>query len=372
MGLSQNILPDYQKQIPLPNHNKSKDQQELITKFSTPPLKNKNQMYIVIGGDIMLSRNIGYLNKQQGYNRIFKQENYNPTTAFSNCTIENCLLIFNLESLFHPRDNDIPLWWFDFKANIQNLETILQLRQDKKLLLTLSNNHVVNGGYEGITATQQLLSQEDIQYIGAGTSKEQSRKIIHTQQNNIKVCFWNYSYDGKYDIKIWADKISRNPLIRKDMKEDIEKMKQEHCDIKVMILHRGAEYKISPLPRQRTLAQELIDSGADLILWGHSHIPGEYEKYKGKYIFYSFWNFIFDQDRGKRAKGSEFDYIYDYNLWKKTTPTYISLLAWLKLQKFKSWVKIFLDQIEMSSMTNGVHNPLDRETYKEILQRIKS
>jgi poly-gamma-glutamate capsule biosynthesis protein CapA/YwtB (metallophosphatase superfamily) len=113
-------------------------------------------------------------------------------------------------------------------------------------------------------------------------------------------------------------------------------MKRLNCDVKALILHRGAEYKISPLPRQRTLAQELIDNGADVIIGGHSHIPGEFEKYKGKYIFYSLGNFIFDQGRGKTAKGAEFDYIYDYELSRKTTPTYISLLVGLQLQKFKS------------------------------------
>ncbi len=91
-------------------------------------------------------------------------------------------------------------------------------------------------------------------------------------------------------------------------------MKELNCDAKILSLHRGAEYRIHPNQRQRTLAHTLIDHGADLILGGHSHVPGEIEKYKGKYIFYSLGNFIFDQDRGKRASGPEFDYIYDYSL----------------------------------------------------------
>ena len=30
----------------------------------------------------MLSRNIGYLNKTQGYDRIFKEENFHPISQF--------------------------------------------------------------------------------------------------------------------------------------------------------------------------------------------------------------------------------------------------------------------------------------------------
>ena len=82
--------------------------------------------------------------------------------------------------------------------------------------------------------------------------------------------------------------ITRNPLIKDDIIEDIEKMKQINCDTKIISLHRGAEYRHTPNQANRNLAYEIIDAGADLILGGHSHIPGEYEQYNGKYIFYSF------------------------------------------------------------------------------------
>lgn len=79
-------------------------------------------------------------------------------------------------------------------------------------------------------------------------------------------------------------------------------MKQQGCEVKALSLHRGAEYRIKPQAWQKELAQVLIDAGADLILGGHSHVPGAYEIYQEKPIFYSFGNFIFDQDRGKRAR----------------------------------------------------------------------
>ena len=41
------------------------------------------------------------------------------------------------------------------------------------------------------------------------------------------------------------------------------------------------------------MARRLIDVGADLIIGHHSHTIQPYEKYKGKYIFYSLGNFCF-------------------------------------------------------------------------------
>jgi len=375
-------------QIQIPNINTILDKinsspSERAKSFPPSPQRNKNQIYLVAGGDIMLSRNIGYLNKQQGYDRIFGPENFNPLSSFSNCTSENCMLFFNLESLFHPRDNDIPLGGFDFRAHQHNILVLDQLRQfalteevnprSEKwipLMLSLANNHTLNGGYEGMELTQDLLHTRGIEQVGLGRSSELAKQIGMMGTEDIRICFQAYSYDGKKDIKIWWGRISRNAINQQQMLADLEEMKNLNCDAKILSLHRGAEYRFSPNQRQRNLARTLIDNGADLILWGHSHIPGEIEKYKGKYILYSLGNFIFDQDRGKRATWPWFDYIYDHTLERRTVPTYIAMLAGLKIQKLKSWTRIHLDQVELSSTTDGEHTPLDTETYQELLKRI--
>lgn len=60
-----------------------------------------------------------------------------------------------------------------------------------------------------------------------------------------------------------------------------------------------------------------------MILGHHSHIPGEIENYKWKYIYYSLWNFIFDQNWWKTYKDKSMDTIYDEKLKRNTIPTYI-------------------------------------------------
>ncbi len=112
----------------------------------------------------MLSRNIGYYNKREGYDRVFGSGKYNPITDFPNCTSENCLLFFNLESPFHPKDNDIQMGGFTFRANTKNLEVLtgLQTSQNIPMILSLANNHLVNGGHPGVQTTTELLSQTNI------------------------------------------------------------------------------------------------------------------------------------------------------------------------------------------------------------------
>lgn len=330
----------------------------------------KKSVYLVAGWDIMLSRNIWYFAKKEWYDRIFKIWNYNPVSSFENCSWDDCLLFFNLESLFNEKDNDIPRWWFVFKSNPKNVETLNQLKQDHPMVLSLANNHTINTTYDWVVQTKEILDSNGILRVWAGVSPEESRKFAVYEKNWIKICIWAYSYEWQY-VKVWAGKISRNKTDEKIMKEDLALMAETGCDAKILSLHRWAEYRISPNAEQRRLAHALIDSWADLILWWHSHVPWDFEIYSGKYVFYSFWNFIFDQSRWKRTPWWNYDHIFDYSLNKNTVPTYISLAAGLNIEKIGTWVNITFEKMVMSTITDWIPSPLDAETYSWIMERIQ-
>lgn len=341
---------------------------ELLSSISIS--RNPDLVYLVAWWDIMLSRNIWYLAKQEWYNRIFRPWNYNPILSFSWCIWENCVLFFNLESLFNENDCDFPKAWFTFRANTWNIQTLLQLKKNHTLSLSLANNHTVNSQYSWVILTRDLLAQNNVLYAGAGISTWESREFIQIEKNNIKLCIWAYSYDGDF-LKAWAWKMAWNNLNESDMKSDLQKMIEYWCDVKIFSLHWWSEYRISPNINQKKIAHNLIDSWADLILWWHSHVPWEFEVYSGKYIFYSFWNFIFDQWWWKTTPGWNYDHIYDYSLKKNTVPTYIWLLAGLKIEKNDKKTKISLDDIKMTTLTDWILQPLDPETYSWILARIR-
>jgi hypothetical protein len=330
----------------------------------------KKSVYLVAWWDIMLSRNIWYFAKNEWYDRIFKTWNYNPVSSFENCSWDDCLLFFNLESLFNENDNDIPKWWFLFRSNPKNVETLLQLRQDHAMILSLANNHTINATYDWVVQTKEILDSDNILRAWVWTSTWESRKFAVYEKNGIKICIWAYSYEWQY-VKVWAWKISWNKTDEKIMKEDLALMAETGCDAKILSLHRWAEYRISPNAEQKRLAHSLIDAWADLILWWHSHVPWDFEIYSGKYVFYSFWNFIFDQSRWKRTPWWNYDHIFDYSLNKKTVPTYISLAAGLNIEKIETWVNITLEKIVMSTLTDWIPSPLDAETYSWIMERIQ-
>ena len=326
--------------------------------------------YIIAWWDVMLSRNIWFFAKNQWYDRIFKEWNYNPLNEFEWCKSDNCLLFLNLEGLFCEPDNDIQKWWFDFRSNPKNIETLLQYRQDKPLLLALPNNHFINWWFQGLTMTKQVLGENNIYSVWAWFTQEESREIFTWENNWIKFCLWAYSYEWwSANVRWWM--VYWNGISESNIKQDLEKMKGMECNAKIISLHWWAEYRFSPNAWQKSLAHSLINSWADLILWGHSHIPGEFEIYNGKYVFYSLGNFIFDQWWWKSATGREFNYFYDADLGRSNVPTYISMLIWLKFRKnIIWWVDIDLEQIEFSSTTDGIFSIVWEETRNNLLEKI--
>ena len=325
---------------------------------------------VILGWDIMLSRTIGYENKKQWYDRIFRWTWYNPINNIAWCKGWWCLLFFNLESQFSLRDNDVYEKTFIFKANTGNIAVLEWLRGKNTLAVSLANNHVNNAWWEGMATTRSLLDSHGIHHVWAGNSKEQAREIMTFKHNTITRCVWWYSYDGAWGIYWWKP-LYWNRAEKATMLADLETMKTTlRCDIKAMMIHRWAEYRMKPNAEQTTIAHALVDSGLDLLIWAHSHVPGHIEHYKGKYIFYSLGNALFDQDRGMKSIQAGMDTIYDAQLGKKTVPTYITLFPEMIATKNSSGTSLSLVTLHTARLEKGLYSPNDTVTEKNLIDSI--
>ena len=73
-----------------------------------------------------------------------------------------------------------------------------------------------------------------------------------------------------------------------------EILKLSECDYKIAYIHWGNEFINYPYSDQKQFAHWMIENGIDLIIGMHPHVLQGYEIYKGKYIFYSLGNFLFN------------------------------------------------------------------------------
>lgn len=164
-------------------------------------------------------------------------------------------------------------------------------------MYSLANNHMLDYGGEALLDTVALMEQQDYFYAGAGKNRKEAVSARFKEVNGIKFAFIanvDFYMDG------WKNKVNGSlpqPFDRRELSEltgEIEKAKKQ-ADFVIVSFHWGEEYANFPNERQKKIAHACVDSGADLILGHHPHVMQGIEKYKGKLIFYSLGNFIFDQ-----------------------------------------------------------------------------
>jgi poly-gamma-glutamate synthesis protein (capsule biosynthesis protein) len=144
--------------------------------------------------------------------------------------------------------------------------------------LSSANNHSLDFGEDGYQQTRQNLSTAGIASFGSALNNEHLAVMLKVQGREL--CVVGYMQ-----------------LFNPDPTAVIQKIKdiRSQCDYIVVMPHWGVEYQHEPTAAQVDLAHQFIDAGADIIIGGHPHVVEPLEIYKGKAIFYSLGNFLFDQ-----------------------------------------------------------------------------
>ncbi|MDD4931152.1 MAG: CapA family protein [Candidatus Colwellbacteria bacterium] len=150
---------------------------------------------------------------------------------------------------------------------------------DRFDVLSLANNHMLDFGEEGFRETKVNLSGKGIDFFGDYLNRGDNTSTI-VKKNGIKIGFVGYH------------ELSRKGFDNVLM--DIRKT-DAICDMTIAVPHWGEEYAAEENELQRKEAEQMIDAGADLVIGGHPHVVQPVSSYKGKAIFWSLGNFVFDQ-----------------------------------------------------------------------------
>lgn len=161
-------------------------------------------------------------------------------------------------------------------------------------VLSTANNHAFDQGAEGVEFTIDYLDSKGIVAVGTRKAGDENGFGRLIERNGVVIGFLAYSYaafnDGgeKTDFRIatWHD--------QEAVKSEIRSLK-ERVDVLFVSLHAGGEYRREPERRKVEFARTAIEAGADAIIGHHPHWIQPVEVYRGKPIFYSLGNFVFDQ-----------------------------------------------------------------------------
>jgi poly-gamma-glutamate capsule biosynthesis protein CapA/YwtB (metallophosphatase superfamily) len=218
------------------------------------------------------------------------QRNMHPFTALNPYLSGIDLLVGNLECVAKGDQGENQLK----RPRIGTTVETLQLLKDINLgLVSLATNHVYDQLEDGFQKTLDFLQNEDISFLGAGMKREDALQPFIFEKNGLTFCFLNYvTLDTNPSLPENA-KVHLNEFQLEKCLNDLRKFKS--CNFKIVLMHWGGRFEGGLFPDfdQKGLARMLIDNGADLIIGHHSHTLQPFEKYKGKYIFYSLGNFCF-------------------------------------------------------------------------------
>jgi len=245
----------------------------------------KSEVSLLAVGDIMLSRSVEQM-------MIAKNDWQWPFDLIATTTNQADISFANLESPLTP-GRIIKTGEFAFRADPKSVAGLNLAGFD---VVSLANNHTPNFGQDGLSSTFKTLDDNNITYVGAGLNDLEARQPIIITKQGLKFGFLAYNDPSVVPVSYQAsDKRAGTAFMDIDnLKEDIAKLRPQ-VDWLIVTMHAGDEYQARPNKQQKDFAHSAIDAGADLIIGHHPHVVQTMEEYKGKYIFYSLGNFVFDQ-----------------------------------------------------------------------------
>ncbi len=234
---------------------------------------------------------LGDISFNNCYNQFYK-DNVNPFQGVKVLLNKSDFTIGNLECLAKGNQGENLLKHPRLKTEAKTLRLLkyLNLR-----VVTLAHNHVYDNLLDGYHKTIEQLNDQEIEYIGAGLSKDQAKKELIINHNGIKLGLLNFVSNNTNPKIPEKAPVYLNYFEINEVEKQINNLKPK-VDQLIVLLHWGGRVEEGFYPdyKQPLLARKIIDAGADLIIGGHSHTVQPFEIYKGKHIFYSLGNFCFD------------------------------------------------------------------------------
>ena len=242
---------------------------------------------IVFTGDILLDRGVRRVINQHGADHLFSD---GIDSIFRSAQV----VVGNLECPATKIESPVQKQYI-FRSEPEWLNT---LKAHGITHLNLANNHSIDQGREGLMDTRRNIEAAGMTPIGAGANmSEASAPVLLASRPrkvwmvaSLRLALENYAYLPDMPC------VSQEPM--DSLLNRVHQLrKADSTAVIIVSLHWGGEHTLQPVFRQRWDAHQLISAGADVLVCHHTHTLQTIEDYRGKKIYYSIGNFIFDQHK---------------------------------------------------------------------------
>ncbi|UCG86409.1 MAG: CapA family protein [Gemmatimonadota bacterium] len=194
------------------------------------------------------------------------------------------LNVANLECPLTHSTDSLPL-----KSAIHKAEPVPSPILELFDVFSLANNHIMDYRTLGLQDTLEFLDKSQKRYFGAGLDRGRALKPLVLEHHGLRFAFVGFSRwqtATRNGAGTAPDRIRR--IVRL-----VRELSEAGCFV-VVYPHWNYEYIDLPAPSNRKIAHRLIDAGAHLVVGSHPHVIQGYEPYRGRMIYHSMGNFVFD------------------------------------------------------------------------------
>ncbi len=261
---------------------------DTLIKSIQESLPSSQTAHISAVGDIMLGRRLGSAIQNGNIDHPFEE----VATHLK----QSDITIGNVESALGqggiPEDKRYPF--------IAPPEAAVSLANAGFDVVSLANNHGMDYGAGTLLEAIDLLNQQNIAAIGAGSNLTQATTPFIQTVHDITIAVLAYVHvpveNFGFDTRTWTATESSAGLAWADLDQiqmDVTAV-SPLADVTIVVLHSGYEYVPAPSPPQVAASKAAIDAGADLVIGHHAHILQGVAFYGEGVIAYGLGNFAFD------------------------------------------------------------------------------
>jgi Bacterial capsule synthesis protein PGA_cap len=175
---------------------------------------------------------------------------------------------------------------------------------------SVANNHGIDYGAEGLRDTLTAEQSTGFDLIGVGQNAGEAYAPHRMEVNGQRVAIIGATQviDGQF-VDSWTATDAQAGLASAKTVEPLlaaVAAARADSDTLVVFLHWGVEQQDCPSASQMTLAQQLVDAGADIVIGSHAHRPQGGGRLGNAVVGYGLGNFVFYNERGAAGTSGVF------------------------------------------------------------------
>jgi len=189
---------------------------------------------------------------------------------------------------------------FHFRTSPRALDVLADAGVD---VVSVANNHAGDYGQVGLADTLAAGRRSGVAMVGAGRNEVEALTPHRVTVDDLDIAFLAADAvfrEGRSGV--WAagpgnaGLASAREAAPPDLLAAVESAAATD-DVVVVYLHWGLEYQACPSQRQRLLARNLAEAGADVVVGTHAHVLGGAGWSGDTYVGYGLGNFVWYHDR---------------------------------------------------------------------------